>query len=205
MRILFDMDGVLADLHEKWLRVYNEEWFDDLTVAQLSDYRMHLHVKGECGKAIYDVIQRPGFFDDVRPIESAVEAFRQLTARGHDVRVCSTPIGSDSARAKYDWCARHLAASNYRVTLTSEKEYVWADVLIEDSPSVIQKWKNRHPSGTAIALGYPYNAPQAGEGQPERDTPAYPFVAGALQTWDYRADGWDRPERAWAQIMEWLS
>lgn len=204
MRILFDLDGVLADLHTKWLDTYNREWDDDLTVEQLSSYEMHLHVK--CHKQVYEIIKRPGFFDDVAPFPEAVAAFRALQLAGHAVRVCSAPAGADSARAKIEWCARELGIHDRHVHLNSEKHWVDADVIIDDSPHVLrQRWPRTRrwtyggrvvdASVQKICMGYPYNRHMRGQPLEQDGRP------GFVSLW---ADDWQNQSRAWGQVLEYI-
>lgn len=180
MRILIDLDGVVADLHEKWLRVYNEEWDDSLTKADITSYDMHEVVKPACDTRIYEIITRLGFYDDLEPIPGAVEAVRLLAER-HEVLVCSAPAGADSARAKLEWCERVLGMSRKSVVLTHRKELINADVLIDDDPSNLLAF---HPSGR-VAVGYPYNQ----------------FIRHRVDFW---AADYSQTEQAWASIVAWI-
>lgn len=181
MRILIDLDGVVADLHAKWIRVYNDEWGDDLTKARaLLTYDLHEHVRPECDRKIYELITRPSFFDDLEPVPGAVEAVRALGDR-HEVLICSAPACADSARAKIEWVARVLGLSRKQVILTHRKELVEADVLIDDSPENLLAFR----PGGRVAFGYPYNA----------------HLKGQVAYW---AADYSQPEWAWAGIVEWI-
>jgi 5'(3')-deoxyribonucleotidase len=50
-QVLIDMDGVITDLLEKWVRIYNDEYHDDLTVEKFGSEFSGIHkmVKPECG------------------------------------------------------------------------------------------------------------------------------------------------------------
>ncbi|MFZ5827353.1 MAG: 5' nucleotidase, NT5C type, partial [Bacillota bacterium] len=60
--LLFDLDGVCCNLMKKWLAVYNHDYSDNLTEADITSWNWDDFVKPECGKRIYHYLNRPGFF-----------------------------------------------------------------------------------------------------------------------------------------------
>ena len=76
--LLFDLDGVCCDLMKKWLAVYNHDYGDNLTEADITSWNWDEFVKPECGKRIYHYLNRPGFFADLEPIEGCVESLDRL-------------------------------------------------------------------------------------------------------------------------------
>ena len=51
MRILIDMDGILADLLGKWLRHYNDDYDDCLTINMVDSWHLWECVKPECSQS----------------------------------------------------------------------------------------------------------------------------------------------------------
>lgn len=178
MRILVDMDGIIVNLTDDWLHEYNIAWDDDLTTEHLTEWDTDKFVKPECGKKIYDILERPGFFRSLSPLDGALEGIRALEAHGHTVAICSAPAGPVSAAEKIQWVQDHLGWSHQRMILTHNKSWIEGDLLIDDSPGNLRRWVPRRP---AIAIGYPYNA-----GIPDV------FYAGTYH----------RPEEAWSKIVE---
>lgn len=183
MRILVDLDGVAADLHGKWLAAYNAWWQDELTRADLvRTYHVHENVAERCAERVYDIILEPGFFDDLVPLPGAVESIEELR-ESHEVLVCTAAAGPDSARAKLEWCARHLDMDRKHVILTHRKELVACDVFVDDSPMNLIAMRDAQPGCHIIAMGYPYNRDLA--------------RAGVLDWW---ASDYTDPEGAWDTI-----
>lgn len=155
MRILIDLDEIVVDLLRKWLRVYNHEWNDALTVSKITSFDITRCVKPECREKVYDIIRRVGFFDHLQPLPGAVEGVKNLVAAGHGVYFASDPAGGDSARAKIEWVIKHFGWSN-KLLLLRNKHWLDADLLIDDKPRNIVAWA-RKPGCATMTIAYPYN------------------------------------------------
>lgn len=149
--LLFDLDGICCNLMKKWLAVYNKDWDDDLTEADITSWEWHQFVKRECGKRIYHYLNRPGFFADLEPIEGCVESLRRLEQVCELVVVTASP--KEAAGDKMRWVQRHLPmVQKGNVVITYRKDLVRGDFMFDDAPKNLI----HHPA-TRIMLDYPYN------------------------------------------------
>lgn len=159
MRILIDMDDIVVDLQTEWYRVYNEESGDDLTPEKVVDWDTSKFIKDE-PEFLYSIFSRPGFFDGLQPLPGAIEGVTALAALGHEIRFCSASPSPDASRAKMEWVDRHFARLGWRghkmVILCHEKDWIEADVLIDDKPATLIAWGERW-DGREITIEYPYN------------------------------------------------
>src|SRR5690606_24071873 len=117
----------------------------------LEDYPPELRARAE---AIYTA---PGFIRDLPPVAGAIEAYRELTALGMDVRICSSPLHQfeNCVAEKYLWVHRHLGrAATDRLILTRDKTLVRGDLLIDDKPRITGAVR---PSWRHIIYDAPYN------------------------------------------------
>lgn len=183
-RILVDMDQILVNLNDTWLKVHNEENDESVTIEDITTWEMENHVN--TGKGIYKIIERPGFFDDLPPLPGAVEGFKALRNSGHEVVVCTSPASDDSARAKYAWCKRHLGLDRRDVFIMHKKYWLagTCDVLIDDKPDNILRWSRA--GKVAMSIAYPYN----------EDVAEYCSVY---------AEGYKDTEAAWKELVKALT
>ena len=56
MIILVDVDGVVANLADEWIKRYNADWDDNLTKEKIKTWGIVEHIKPECGNRIYEYI-----------------------------------------------------------------------------------------------------------------------------------------------------
>lgn len=185
--ILCDLDSILADIMTPWLDSYNRDYQDTLTVDRIPSWDFHNVVKPECGTKIYDYLREPGFFENLKPLPGAVEAVSALRSAGHDFLVLTAGADvEDAATQKVRWCRRYLDLSPKQVIVTPRKELVRGDVLIDDSPEQIRRYRETWGwDPTILAISYPYNE--------------------SVYRHCRRFYGWNETADAWAQIVDWIN
>ena len=112
MIIQIDMDGVLVDF---------QSGIDAMPKDLVREYDGH-----------FDNI--PGIFSQMKPMEGAIEAFRELS-KNFNVFICSTaPWDNPTAWSdKIKWVQKYLGKeANRKLTLTHNKQLVIGDFLIDD-------------------------------------------------------------------------
>ena len=165
MRILIDMDGVLADLESEFLTRWRERFPNETWVALADrqgfplklDYPEHLH------DAIRAIIKEPGFYEALPPIEGGRSALEGMESTGVDVRICTSPL-SDSRtcmQEKVDWVHKHLGPRWVnRMVITKDKTIVTGDILIDDRPEIVGE--EPRPSWEHVYFDQPYNRDRPG-------------------------------------------
>lgn len=160
MRILVDMDGVIAD----WGLAYGESLDRYGEPAALiprhADQRSFNLNEGrtvEERALIAAVMVEAGFYSRLLPIRGAKTALRSMLKAGHDVRLCTSPWVSNPTCAsdKLNWVAKNYGTHwAQRVIITTDKTLVHGDFLIDDKPDV----KGVHtPSWEHVLFTQPYN------------------------------------------------
>lgn len=107
--------------------------------------------------AIQEIMDRPGFYDELSPIEGWVDAMHEIQDEGHEVFIVTSPwvTNPTCVQDKFNWVARHLGEEwRSRVIITKDKTLVRGDVLVDDKPTItgamIPVWEH-------VVYDQPYN------------------------------------------------
>jgi 5'(3')-deoxyribonucleotidase len=155
MRILCDIDSVMAQTMKHWLSIYNKKYFDNLIVEDVTLWDIDKVVKPSCGMAIYNIIKEPGFFYDLEPMPGMVKAIGELQAAGHEIiLVSSSPRkGKTSAYDKVRWVEKYLPDFNTEdIVFTHRKDVVSGDLMLDDAPHNIEAFP-----GLTCVFDQPWN------------------------------------------------
>lgn len=161
MRILIDMDGVIADWGAEWDRrmdLIGDRSRHIPRHAQQRTFDLNQGRTNDEKAIIRTVMSVPGFYASLHLIEGAREALHGMIELGHDVRIVTSPWISNPTCAsdKLAWVEHHLGAGwGLRVIITSDKTLVAGDFLIDDKPSVTGIVEN--PAWDHILFDQPYN------------------------------------------------
>ena len=153
MRVLLDMDGVLAD--------FDAQLFEELegtivwpAEALRREARFCTDFLPRRERLIVrEHIETTAFFSRLPVVEGAVEGVRDLYEAGHDLWVCSKPLEANPwcASDKMGWIEEHFPDLVGKVILSPNKSMIKGDVLLDDA---------HKPSGFGVAdwvpVWYPY-------------------------------------------------
>ncbi len=160
MRILVDMDGVIAD----WGHAYGlslDAFGDEAAlIPRHKDQRSFNLNEGRTEREraiIAAVMVEPGFYARLEPIPGAKQALKAMVKQGHDVRIVTSPWVSNPTCAsdKLNWIVKHYGSHwGARVIITTDKTLVYGDVLIDDKPEI---HGDVEPTWEHILFDQPYN------------------------------------------------
>lgn len=159
MRILVDMDGVIADFEGSFINLWKQQHPRQAYIAleeRNTFYLLHQYPR-ELQPLALEIISAPGFYRGLAVIPGAVEALREMAATGIDVRICSSPARDyrNCVLEKYEWVDEHLGPEWIeRVILTEDKTLIRGDILIDDRPEVPG---SDTPTWEHVLFDQPYN------------------------------------------------
>lgn len=158
LTVLVDLDAIVIDLLRPWIAFYNKTHDDTVTIDDVTTYKLESHTKKL--KKVRDLYK---FFEDhsnymgCPVLPGASEGLLKLNNAGHDVIIATATSGS-TANIKWHLAkkaAPWLHADN--VMVGARKDKLHGDVLIDDAPKNIVRYRNAWPQAHILTIAYPYN------------------------------------------------
>ncbi len=159
MRVLVDMDGVLADLEASFGEIWQARYPDRPLIAPEARTTFYLtdQYPREYRADIWRILTARGFFRRLPPVPGGIAALREMEQLGIEVFICSTPLTGHTScmTEKYVWVQDHLGkAWTDRLILIHDKTLVRGDILIDDRPRIegaeVPTWEH-------VLYDHPYN------------------------------------------------
>ena len=163
LRILIDVDGIVANTLPYWLKqIAIESKYKH--VAQVEDIKewdlsKAEPLKGFDIKRLFGMLNDTDFMLEVPVVFGAKEGIAQLLADGHDVCFVTARTGETSMGETLRWFRRHFPQVNTEKQLAFmyDKQHMLGDVLIDDKAATLEAYKAKHPKALTIGIRYPYN------------------------------------------------
>ncbi|QGR00212.1 5'-3'-deoxyribonucleotidase [Paenibacillus psychroresistens] len=145
------MDGVIADHLNKHLTLYNRDYEDQLTFADLQGKKLREMAK--CGIAVQKYYQDPTFFRDLVVMEGSQSVVKQLQ-ENYEIFIATAAMEFPlSFQAKYEWLTEHFdSIPKSNIVFCGDKGILHADYLIDDNSYNFKNFK-----GKGILFTSPHN------------------------------------------------
>jgi 5'-nucleotidase len=154
--VAIDMDEVVADLLSEWLRRYNLDYNDSLTLNDIQGWDLTHQTKA--GKFFYDYLTQDDLYDHIKPINGALWTVDAIRMAGHRV-VFVTSCVRGTVDAKFDWLRRYgfLPHANDSLALKDfypvrDKSLINAHVLFDDGLHNVEPFP-----GMGVLVEHPHN------------------------------------------------
>lgn len=160
MRVLLDIDGVIADFTGKLLEMYNHMTNEKVKISDIKSFRVFKWVKDP--NTINRIIESPGFVMGLSPLPGAIDGVKEILDRGHEVVFVSNGTNCPtSGHEKRNWLKYHFRNvwKKPPLVLTYHKHFVSGDCLVDDNPKNLN---NLSPSTAPLLWHQPYNANEKG-------------------------------------------
>ena len=131
-RIGIDQDGVVANLHEEWLRRYNYDFNDNLQPHQITEWNWHKLTRESCQEKIYTYLDDPEIFANLSVIKGSQEVIYELSKR-YEIFFVTAPFNPNNVIPKANWLNKHfpfIPSKNH--VFTRNKSIINVDWLIDD-------------------------------------------------------------------------
>lgn len=129
MRILIDMDEVLADFYNHPNPLLNIKAKRPIEYTNIGPPEMYVTT----------------FFKDLLPLDGAIKSVRILIAWGFDIYICTKPVAGSPVcySEKAEWIAKYLPDLSHKIIMVQDKGMVIADYLIDDSDYQLESFKGK--------------------------------------------------------------
>ena len=150
--IAVDLDGVLWDLVNPWIKKYNQITKEDVKVENLKSYQISKYV--EHSGILWYLLEMSDFWDNVWPYNCTKEAIAKLQARDDIELVVLTNSSYKTAHHKFKRLFDVLPMLKCEDIIIAEKKHlIAADYLIDDYENNLSHLKY----GKGILITQPYN------------------------------------------------
>lgn len=158
MKILIDVDSILAAFLEGIGRIYALETSEDYEFDAVTDFYALAAGARSHPDLPQAIFHRPGFFRALQVIRGSQDALRDLLAAGHEVVICTAPCNTHCVAEKLEWLAEHFSFVDPKnVFVGHRKELIPADAFVDDSPRNASAYRAAHPDAFIVTIGQPYN------------------------------------------------
>lgn len=160
MKIGIDADGTGYDLITPWLGLWNEISGQNTKPEDITEYNPHIPLKlnEEDSAKFYNLLQTPGLFLNLKPMEGFIDNVNKLHEAGNEIYMVSSPAGPLSAMEKmiafkrdFPWMKRG------QIILMHDKHFLnHLDVMIDDAPEHAENFAE-HPTTDMFGIEQPWN------------------------------------------------
>lgn len=85
-QLVCDIDDVLLDLVQEWIRRYNFDFQENIKKSDITDWDLSQFIQNKNNKEyLYQYIEDPSIYDNIKPIKNSLWGINQLRKLGYRV------------------------------------------------------------------------------------------------------------------------
>lgn len=152
MILCFDVDGVLNDLVDKNLELYNSRSGKNIQITDITSYNFYDCLSKEDADGIVSLFKEKSLWDSLKPLEGSQESLKQLIKQGHKIYL-ATATDPLNFEWKVSWLKQYFPfIPEDNIIRIMDKSLLKVDVLIDDClDNLINSFAER------VTLDYPWN------------------------------------------------
>ena len=132
MTIQVDVDGVLNNLMDVTIEIYNERYGSSYTVNDITTYNLSNCFEASEANQMKKIFIEPEIWDKVKPVEGAQAGLQKLINSGNQVYLV-TNNSPHTYGKKFDWIRNYFPfVEPSKIVCMSDKWMFKADIMIED-------------------------------------------------------------------------
>lgn len=157
--MLIDTDEVLGNFHAPVLLVMEKVTGRPQRISDFKTWDIFEGLTPQEQEAVFTQVQKPGFCTSIEPAPGAIDAVRELR-QIVDLHVVTSPFKGAStwAHERSQWLEDFFGFTYDDITHTRAKYNVYGDALLDDRPSNVTRWAEKHPGGDAMLWHTPNTA-----------------------------------------------
>lgn len=161
MKILVDLDGIVADMLPAWLRRVHELTGVLATPSDILKWNLNENspLDKVDPKILFGILNEKDFNINLPLMPDAHYYLEQLHKAGHEVNIVTARYGTNCMPETLTWLQRAMPWLNVekKVWFCYDKHRITGDVLIDDKAETLIKYREEHPNAHLITIDYPYN------------------------------------------------
>ena len=132
MIIVCDIDGVLNNLMEKSLELYNSRNNKDIQIADITTYNFFDCLPCEDAKGIISLFREKRLWDSLKPLDGSQKVIKQLIKNGHKIYL-ATATDPINFEWKVEWLKQYFPSiPSDNIIRIMDKSLLKCDILIDD-------------------------------------------------------------------------
>ncbi len=133
LTVMVDMDDTIEDLLEAWVSYLNDVYGTSVKKDDVAQWDISRSFPMLSKEQVYEPLYCDAFWREVKPIEGASEALRQLIADGHTVLIVTSSAYETIKVKMQEVLFRYFPFLSWDdVIITTHKQLISGDVLVDD-------------------------------------------------------------------------